>query len=350
VPVIRAFSFAYDDVPECDERDISSIVVRYFGQIGFDVPASDAWPLAEYPQHGPDPDGPDRFPSHVVFDRAQALASREGVTVLMSGQRGDAMFGRDIVDYVGTVRHAGIRAAWRDLTRHSEQGKASRGRLIQKYVVRRMPSTLWPRGRAAAIRRVVRRYARLTAFPPWLRRDAIDRLHLRDILEEARPVSGLPTEALRRRHHHILDPMAERSAELLERRFARVGMRHVDPWSDRRLAELALGVPQRMITPIGERKGLLREAMRGVIPEAVRVAAHKRTPRPAYSRGLVDRSVETIKSLIEGSHAAARGFVDERVLRERYAGFLTRSNVTHDEWFWLWRYLDVEDWLRRFAK
>jgi asparagine synthase (glutamine-hydrolysing) len=135
----------------------------------------------------------------------------------------------------------------------------------------------------------------------------------------------------------------------VERLLAGAGIRYVDPWADRELAELALRIPQYVITPAGEPKRLLREAMRGVLPEAARVAAAKRSPQPLYVRGLADRARSVVLSLIDGSRAASLGFIDEMALRRAYERFVGRpERVSDREWRALWRFIDVEEWLRRY--
>lgn len=351
VPLLRTYSFAFDDLPQCDERHISSLIVAHYGLPNVPVPASDAWPLAGYPEHGPDIDGPTRFRSHVVMDRALDAAHRDGVRVLMTGQRGDSLTGGAVVDHLGRLRDAGPLALWRDLSRHSARSGRSRCALFEQHVLGRLLQAAWPRDRFPAVRRGLRRLVRRAdeRFPPWLRREAIGRFNLADIIERTMPRSLLRGEARRRRHTQLLDPALARNAEALERKFARAGIRHADPWADARLAELVLRMPQYMITPAGEPKRLLREAVRGVVPESARLSASKRSPQDSYARGLVDGASAAVLSLIHRSRAGLRGYVDEGQLRAAYSRFREDpGRVTEREWRPFWRYLDLEDWLRRF--
>jgi asparagine synthase (glutamine-hydrolysing) len=345
---LQTYSFAYDDLPECDERTVSSVVAAHYGMPNVAIPTSGVWPLGEYPDHGPDSDGPDRFRSHGVFGRTLAAARRDGIGVMMSGHRGDSVVG-DVVDYLGRLREGGARALWRDLAEHARRSHQPRGRLLLRHVVRRIPGAVWPAGVLAGPRRWIRKSFRPPYIPPWLSRDAVARFDVRDIAAEIGPTASLRGEARRRRHHLIFDAQHARNAEALERLFARSGVRHVDPWSDHGVIELAMATPQHVITPAGELKGLLREAMRGVVPEMARRAAAKRTPARFYLRGLLDRSRDVVWSLIDGSQAAARGYVDAGALRTAYSGFLQRQErVSEREWRAFWRFLDLEDWLRRF--
>src|SRR5690606_35762762 len=118
-----------------------------------------------------------------------------------------------------------------------------------------------PDDRAPALRRRLR--STLTggpeALPPWLRAEAVREHRLPEVLERSVTRSTLPGEARRVRHETISSQQIARNSETLERRFARQGVRHTDPWSDRRLVELALTMPQHVLTPAGEAKWLARE-------------------------------------------------------------------------------------------
>jgi asparagine synthase (glutamine-hydrolysing) len=347
---LRTYSFAFRELPECDERGVSDLVAAEYGFPTVPVPGDGAWPLAGYPDHGPDRDGPDRFRSHVLHERALDLARSDGVTLLMSGQRGDTLVGANVVDYLGRLRAEGPRAFWADVSMHSRRTGRSRLAVAGRYVVKRLPAAMLSDQRLRALRRLVQIGAGARApWPAWVRRDAIARYGIRDVIEQDQPRSPLSGSGRRYRHRLLLDPQVARNAEALEGQCARAGLRYADPWADARLARFVLGVPQYLVTPAGEPKGLLREAMRGVLPEAARVLAKKSSPQPAYERGLLDRARTTVWTLIEGSRAAARGFVDERVLRTTYARYLvTKAPIAEREWRVFWRFLDVEDWLRRF--
>jgi len=348
---LRTYGFSYTELRDCDELSVSSRVAAHYGFSSTPVPADTAWPLAEHPAHGPDLNGPDRLRSHVLFDRTLEIASSDGVTSMMTGHRGDSMGGGQVIDYLGALWDTGPLAFWRDLGAHSRRVCTSRGTLLARHVLRRVPTAIWPRGAASANRQAALQLMRKAegSIPPWIRSDALTRLGLSDIIGLEVPRSTLKGEARRRRHDHILDPNETRNAEAVERWIARFGIRCDDPWADRRIAELMLSIPQHMITPAGEPKRLLREAMRGVLPEDVRTLARKQPPESLYVRGMADRSRETIANLIRHSRAAELGIVDEAVLGATYATYVAQpKRVREREWRWLWRFIDVEDWLRRY--
>jgi len=344
LPALSILSFAYDDLPDCDERDTSEPVAAHYGFPSITVSAADAWTLAGHPDHGPFIEAPERLQSHVLLDRTAAHARAHGIDVLMSGQRGDSLFGSRIFDYLGRMRDAGPLALWRDLAHHSRREGSSRVTLFRRHVLALLAQDAWPRALMPRTRARVRRAVRGDVFPSWLRRDAIRRFDLLDVPEAAAPPWVVRGEARRRRRDRVFSARDGRATEAIERALAGAGLSFAAPWADLRLAALAVSAPQHVVTPAGEPKGLLREAMRGLLPETARVAARKRTPEPLYDRGL-RRSEPIIRALIRGSRAAARGYVDETALAAAYDGFLAGRRL-HRERFW--RFLDVEDWLRRY--
>ncbi|MGE0705857.1 MAG: asparagine synthase-related protein, partial [Vicinamibacterales bacterium] len=226
------YGFAFEELEECDELAVSSPIAERYGFRNVPVPADTAWPLAEYPAHGPDLDAPDRLRSHVVMGRTVAVAQRDSVTCLMSGYRGDALQGSQVVDYLGRLSDDGVAAVWSDLAEHGRRAGQTRAALFRSHVLRRLPAAIWPRGRAQGLRALARVSRPGASFPSWLRPDAIRRYDLPGIVLRSARKSTLKGEARRRRHDEILKPGDGRSAEAVERLLARAGIRYADPWAD----------------------------------------------------------------------------------------------------------------------
>jgi asparagine synthase (glutamine-hydrolysing) len=348
LPELATFSFA-GAAGDGDETRISGALAAHYGFPNVAVPASDAWPLAEHPAHGPARDAPDRLPSHVLFDRSLEAARDRGVRVLMSGQRGDAVIGGFATDYVGRLLRSGPGGLWRDLAATSRATGSSHLALINRYLVGRAVSAIWPGARALRRRMIGRVKTSRGGLPVWIHPSAVERFDLVEMAFQSAARPSRRDDARRRRYEALTSPRLLYAAEALERQFARMGIRHVDPWADARLARLVLQLPEHIVTPPGRPKGLLRQAMEGVLPENVRQAAAKRLPQAHFDRGVFDRASAVVLSLIEGSRAAERGFVDPGRLRAAYdgAGSGSRRFATR-EWSLFWRFLDVEDWLRRY--
>ncbi len=128
-----------------------------------------------------------------------------------------------------------------------------------------------------------------------------------------------------------------------ERTYARFGQGFADPWSDRRLAVFVLAIPQQVLDrPDRTDKRLVREAMRGIMPEPVRRATAKIYPSPLYERAIRHDAATTIAELIADTQVEARGFVDGAELRAHYDAVRTEGRRDGA----LWPTLSLEMWLR----
>ncbi len=96
---IRAYCWAFDDLPECDEREISDQLVRHFDLPVTYLPAATARPLEDYPAHGPDRDEPFIGVYQPLLEQTLEVAAAEGMGLMLSGDRGDLMVGHWIRDY-----------------------------------------------------------------------------------------------------------------------------------------------------------------------------------------------------------------------------------------------------------
>ncbi len=341
VPEVRAYSWAFSELTECDERHISQGIVDHYGLVASDVPADDAWPLQDYPAHGPDQDDPFIGVYQTLWRRVLAQAAAEGAALLLTGSRGDLLVGAEVFDELGLLRRGRWADVAHDLRLSRRETGASWPRTLSHRLLRPAAASAWPPQRAPALRR------RLTGrrmLPPWIRPSFARQVRLFDLVEDHRPAAPMPEHARRHRYELIYDPTFFRVVTWMERLHAARGLEHVDPWSDRRLVEFVLALPQHEVQRVGSPKHIAREAMRGIMPEAVRRATRKITPEPLFHRAMKDRARETVLGLLTHSHAAAAGYVDEQAMVDHYAASLDGEPL----WGHFWFALTLEMWLRRY--
>ncbi|HUP01089.1 MAG TPA: asparagine synthase-related protein [Gemmatimonadota bacterium] len=335
-PALRAYSSAFRD-PElaaCDERYISDRIAGHWQIPVTAVPADDAWPLVDYPEHGPDRDAPHLFVYQALVERILTAARADGVATLLSGDRGDELVGDWIYDYPGLLRDRGWRVAWAELR---EQARGSGGRL-RRVLRREVLEPLWRASPFAA-----RAPSRSRSGPGWIRPDFAERSGLRELLLGNRdtPPGG---HAWRGRYGRIFSFAGMMIAQRREQTAARSGLGYADPWSDRNLAEFVLAIPQHLVNRASERKRLARRAIRPLMPDGAADATRKTIPEGLFDRGFRERARETVLGLISNSRAAALGYVDEAALREAFESYLRNEPQRHD----FWSPLRVEIWLRRY--
>jgi asparagine synthase (glutamine-hydrolysing) len=230
-----------------------------------------------------------------------------GIRVVLTGEGGD--------DWLrGSLAH------WPDLLRQ--------GRVRQLLAEGMIPSSRSPLRRLARVvrdsaapllstnrrERLFRPHLNFTRqTPPWVQPAWADRVGLRDRWTSDR----LPLEldgiwqhqrygmyVVARRHIDFDNVLAWTSQQGVE-------LRH--PFHDRRLTEYLLGAPGRLFTRGNERKGLLREAMRGVLPERIRTRLTKADFTATVVSTIVRRLSESDVSRLE---PVRRGWLDGVRLKE----------------------------------
>jgi len=301
------------------------------------VPADDAWPLRDYPAHGPDRDDPFVWTYEPLYDRTLEQASSEGMRVLMAGDRGDDLIGNWVFDGLGLLRAGEVRALLQDLPLAGGiRAGAKRDVLLPALMATGLP------GLPPALGRRLSTSVAPTRTSPWLRPEFARHVGLPGRPDPPRP-SGKDF-ARWTRHRSIFAPVSLRTAVHRERRRARFGLGYSDPYSDRRLVELVTAFPQWRVQRRSRPKALARAAMRGLVPEPARVRMGQTTPVRLFERGMKDHERHRLLDLVTGMHAAKRGWVDEAAVRQSVERYL-RDEPQDAEFWWP---VTLEMWLRAF--
>jgi asparagine synthase (glutamine-hydrolysing) len=347
---LRAYSFAWDALSVCDERHISGPLAKECGLPVTEIPADDAWPLRIGWEGSIDADTPFLFGHYVVLERTFERARRDGIRLMLSGDRGDLVAGMNIFDLpsllwtgrwptlIGELRTL---ARWRGRSLH-RQARREGGRALRESAPYHRRS--W--GSLPPFRKFGResRSALSRKGPTWLSAEMAELA--REAREEAwlEPVPPLPSHAARERYRMIFTPLHMLGVEASERMHARHGQAFADPWSDRRIAEFVCQIPQRTLNQVhDEPKRLTRRAMAHLVPEHHVRAMRKIVPTPLFDRGLREKARPRIEGLLEDVRSAERGFVDPVRLRDAYRDICGDPGADSTPF---WRTLTLELWLR----
>lgn len=347
---LRAYSFAWETLSECDERHISGPLAKDCGLPVTEIPADDAWPLQAGWERSIETDTPFLFGHYVILDRTFERARRDGTRLMLSGDRGDLVAGMNIFDLpslLWTGRWPTLLGELRTLARW-------RGRSLHQQVRREAARTLresapyhrrsW--GSLPPYRNSSKGSGSATSrkAPDWLSAE------MAELAQEAReeawlePMPPLPSHAARERYRMIFTPLHMLGVEASERMHARHGQAFADPWSDRRIAEFACQIPQRILNQVQDKpKRLTRQAMARLVPERHAQDVCKIVPTPLFDLGLRDKARPYIEGLLEDLRSARRGIVDPGRLRESYQEICRDPQADATRF---WRALTLELWLR----
>jgi asparagine synthase (glutamine-hydrolysing) len=119
------------------------------------------------------------------------------------------------------------------------------------------------------------------------------------------------------------------------------------PFCDHRLAELALSQPPQHLMGGAQTKRLLRESMRGILPESIRTRWHKQGFLPPQEIWFRDRLTSHAEAVFDDPGFKDSGIWDAQWWR-RLARRL-RDGEDHLAWV-LWRPLMAESWRTHFVE
>jgi hypothetical protein len=146
-----------------------------------------------------------------------------------------------------------------------------------------------------------------------------------------------------RRLRWLDDPLIATTAQHLTQRAASWNIDLLHPLLDHRLVEFAASLPVEHSFRAGLQKAVLRDAMKGLLPDAIVSQRYKVTPGAIAESSLRSESSRA-EPLMRGMRASRLGFVDESRLRSGYARF--QNGLTQDTTFW--HALTLEAWLRTY--
>jgi asparagine synthase (glutamine-hydrolysing) len=361
VPTMRAYSWVFSELPECDERENIHRIADHFGMPVHEVPAEETYPLVEDALNQPHEDDP-FFSMFLPFmEKSLSAAASDRVSVMFYGFRGDVMCGGNVNDVPGMLRAGHLREGCRELSELSKVFSLSWPSTLSRYLVRPVLADAlrggvfgngWGILRRSGPAGSAKRDAGAHLLPRGPMRWAAEHvssafLHQVGLppIEPVRVAARVwPHRAPRNRYIHIFSPLVMRGVTYAERVAAQHGVGLADPWSDRRIAEFILACPQYCVDTASEGKRLARSAMVGIMPaEAIR-AVGKVSPEPLYLGALRDKAYHKVLDLMTHSRCGELGFIDEALLRQRFERFVHGNAPGFD----LWPTLSLEIWLRRF--
>ena len=196
------------------------------------------------------------FPFYARDRQLAAIVRGAGGRVLLTGQGGDDLFGGNMFFFADWLAEGRIRPALREMARRAAIGRASFWELAYKNAfLPLLPSVLQ--------RRLVKGEGQV---PPWIRSTVARRYELRARASAPQAYGG----RVGRKYSDAIAALVAAIPAKVPTGVIEDALNVRHPYLYRPLVEFALCLPAELSVRPYARKWILREAMRGVLPEGVR--------------------------------------------------------------------------------
>ncbi|WP_394827023.1 asparagine synthase-related protein [Pendulispora albinea] len=228
--------------------------------------------------------------------------------------------------------HRAIRAAIRLRVDWRDPGLAQAWHfVVRPLLVRHVPH---------AVRKLRRRLRSRSNFP-WARgefRFCVDR--------DRDPLLTPPDSASARYTRFVTFPYLMGIVDARAQAAADLGIERVDPLLDDELVEFVASLPPHLLLHGGRTRGLFREAMEGLVPDAVRLRVDKAYFEPAMA-ATVDAGggFRALDDLAMVRNLERLGFVDAKAFRRAFDALARDPEGRGEDWINVWPTLSVEAFL-----
>jgi asparagine synthase (glutamine-hydrolysing) len=333
--LLHTITVTYDAVPSCDERFYSEAISQQNGIVAHRVSGDDLNPFSDIERMLWHQDEPVLAP-YLCLDREAIYpcARQQGIRVLMDGCDGDNIVGWGLYWPAELVRSGHFAKAARELYMFSRRSGRSLRRVIRECMVE-------PLAPKYLLRQLALRYQQISVLDTGFAR----RVGLGDKRAENAPAACGRFALSRFDHWENLSPGQQQNPlETYNKAVAPFGIELRSPFFDRRLVELCLAFPGDQKLRDGWSKFVLRNAVRGIVPERIRLRDWKTTVTPNYDRILVRFGSSILDQSILRPSGRLAGIVDIDQLHKIYANFVSGHDRSGRYTIWAAAILDI--WLQ----
>lgn len=341
---LHTFSAVFDSVPASNEREYIQAVLDAYDQLRpHFLMADQVSPLGKYAFASWHADSVDVGANGYIHANLHQTASELGVRVILDGFDGDTTVSHGLL-YFRELRDQG---RWIKLMREvgtfaERIGQPPRD-AIWSWI--KGPVLTWSGVALLAKLRNRIRGQQVRSDPPPLWRRAIHNTLWEQVQSEMEEPLEKPATA-REEHYRLLRrPLMAGILQHLDAMAAGASLEIRYPFYDKRLIEFCLALPGEQKMQHGWSRYVLRNAMKGILPPAIRRRGDKSNLEYGLNAGWRRYEGRRLQELVSSRDGEAAGFIDGRFFREAYDRFEAHEASEADR-LMLWRMMTLSLWLQ----
>jgi asparagine synthase (glutamine-hydrolysing) len=259
----ETFSLLFDD-PEADERSYIFETVEQLGlTANYPEPVVVDLPICtEAVQRYRDFT---EYPNGGMWNQAWPAARQKGFRVLLSGSGSDEWMSGSAHEYADLLSNGHWIKLWQRVRDDSRMMSKANDRGIPDFFLRYAVWPLLP----APLHKLGRRLRNHVVLPDFINPDFAQRVGLSDRLQWELPRPSGMSFAQYALYENFNSGWLAHGLDIFDRSHARFGIEERHPFHDRRLYEFLMALPPEQLARDYRRKYILRNAMRGLVPDSV---------------------------------------------------------------------------------
>jgi asparagine synthase (glutamine-hydrolysing) len=185
-------------------------------------------------------------------------------------------------------------------------------------------------------------------FPRWIDAEFLSRLGVLESMKRADRVSRPGSHAQQDIYRAVLSgSLRNLSLIYLDQTCYSFQVEHRHPFLDRRIIEYLWAIPPEQRRRYDVTKVVLRAAMKGILPESIRLRSGKTSFQPVYERQI--RNHRPPQEMLEDSYLVSVGAVRPEGMKHLLASF-QKAGIESDRMWEIYRFVWMESWSRQIAR
>jgi asparagine synthase (glutamine-hydrolysing) len=336
---LDTFSAVFPDAPKCDETPyIKEVLSRGNMNLHF-IRADRLSPLGEIDEIFDEVDQPFWIPNLFWNREVCRSASQAGIRVLLDGFDGDTVISHGLFLLEEKFKSFCWRSLLDEMNGLKLTFKIPTRQLIWTRCIAPMAPYWFVRIWKMLRKRTAYDYSRVYFSP-----DFAKRIELKSKLE-------IEDERLRMPRNYMLEALEDGFLQyLLEAADHIAGAFSVEcshPFFDKRVVEFSLALPSDQRLRHGYSRWIMREALKGILPERIRMRGGKANLSSNFDQRLLSVDCEILRSLASGDHHVVWKYANILEFRKMFDRI--ESDPSKSDPMPLWAVANLALWLSRFG-